>query len=202
MALVDKLNDLRARWERLSDRERVMVGGLGVAFVVTLLVGTAWSIASGLSDLEEENLAMRQALKDIDQHRDAYQRAKAKTAQLEVRMGRGGIQLQGFLESSAKEAGVEIAETNERPPQPVGKKYVERTVDLRLRKVQLDDLAMFLRKVETGPNLVVVSSLNVRSRDDKHLDLEVEMSVSTYEHAPEPKPGKKDSKDAKEPKGA
>jgi type II secretory pathway component PulM len=188
MALV---TDLRDRWARLSDRERGLLYGLGAAFLVIIVLGIGFSIAQGLSDLEESNDAMRQALKDIDTHRDEYQRAKAKTAQVEVRMGHGGVQLQGFLESASKEAGVEIAETVERQPQALGKKYVERAVDLRLRKVGIEPLAKFLRKIETGPNLVVVTSLNVRSRDDKHEDLEVELTVSTYEHASEAKPGHK-----------
>jgi hypothetical protein len=39
---------------------------------------------------------------------------------------------------------------------------------------------------------VVVTSLSVRTRDDKHQDLDVEMTVSTYEHAqPKDKPGAK-----------
>lgn len=201
MALADRLNELRGRWERLSDRERILVSGLGVAAAAVVIAGLALAISGGISDLEDENADMRQALKDIDAHRDAYQIAKAKTAQLEVRMGAGGVQLQGFLEAAAKEAGVEIAEQTERPAQAIGKKYVERAVDLRLRKVPLEELTKFLRRVETGPNLVVVTSLNIRSRDDKHLDLEVEMSVSTYEHAPPEKPGKKDKEKGGEVKG-
>jgi type II secretion system (T2SS) protein M len=200
MALSDKLNELRGRWDRLADRERSLIGGLGILVVIVAVLGVGISIAQGLSDLEEENGAIRQALKDIDANRDTYQRARAKTAQLEVRMGRGGVQLQGFLESAAKEAGVEIAETVERQPVPAGKKYVEKTVDLRLSKVGLDALAKFLRKIETGPNLVITSGLNLRSRDDKHEDLEVDLSVSTYEHAPEQKASHKKEKD-KENKG-
>ncbi len=185
MTLNDRLSELRGRWERLTDRERTLVAGMGVVLVVVIIFGIGVSIAQGLSDLEDDNRAIRQALKDIDSNRDAYLRARQKTAQLEARMGRGAVQLQGYLESAAKEAGVEIAETVERQPAPLGKKYVEKTVDLRLRKVPLEPLSRFLRKIETGPNLVAVTSLSVRSRDDKHEDLEVEMGVSTYEHAPE-----------------
>ena len=197
MALADRWNELRGRFEALTDRERTLVSGLGVAVLAVVLITVVFSVSSKISDLEDDNAGMRQALKDIDAHRDAYQIQKAKTAQLEVRMGAGGVQLQGLLEAAAKEAGVEIAEQTERPANPLGKKYIERAVDLRLRKVQLEDLTKFLRKVETGPNLVVVTALNIRSRDDKHMDLEVEMAVSTYEHAPPEKPGHK-GKDAKE----
>ncbi len=190
MALADKVTDLRGRWDRLSDRERTMVSALGMGLLALLIVVIGFSIAGSLSDLEDANNDMRQALRDIAEHRDSFQRAKAKTAQLEVRIGHGGVQLQGYLEQAAKDAGVEIAETVERQPAPVGKKYMERAVDLRLRKVGLESLARFLRRIETGPNLVAVTALNVRTRDDKHEDLEVEMTVSTYEHAVD-KPGAK-----------
>lgn len=195
MAFSDKLGELRGRWDRLSNRERTLLGSLGGTLLLLVVLGVGFSITQGLSDLEGQNADIRQALRDIATNRDAYERAKSKTAQIEVRMGHGGVQLQGFLETAAKEAGVEIAETVERQPAPAGKKYIEKAVDLRLRKVGIDALAKFLRKIETGTNLVVVSSLNVRSRDDKHEDLEVEMSVSTYEHAPEQKAGSKKNKD-------
>jgi type II secretory pathway component PulM len=183
MAAGQQGSGLRARWDRQTDREKRMVMLLGVmAVLVGALLG-GFIVNNEISSLESENEAMRQALRDIDTKRDGYQRAKAKTAQLEVRMGRGGAQLDGFLEQAAKEAGVQIDETNPRPPAPAGSQYVERSVDLRLRKVALEPLAKFLRHIETGPNLVVVTQLNVRTRDDKHEELEVEMTVSTYEHA-------------------
>jgi hypothetical protein len=130
---------------------------------------------------------MRQALKDLDTQRDAYRRMKAMASELETRIPRAPIQLQGFLEQAAKEAGVEIPESTERPPAPAGKRWVERAVDLHLRQVTLDALARFCRSIETGPNLVVVSALSIRSRDDKHQALEVDMTVSTYERATEKK---------------
>lgn len=194
MTLSDRVNDLRGRWERLSDRERRLVGGLGLAVFAVAVLGVGLSIANGLGDLEDENADMRQALRDIDSQRDAYQHAKSKNAQLEVRIGHGQVQLQGYLEQAAKDAGVEIAETSERQPAAAGKKYTERAVDLRLRKVGIDQLAKFLRKIETGPNLVIVTALDVRTRDDKHEDLEVEMTVSTYEHASDTKGAKKKDK--------
>lgn len=191
MAISDRVNDLRGRWDRLSDRERAMVSGLGVAFLVLGVVIVGFSISSSLSDLEDSNHDIRAALSDIAEHRDSYTRAKQKTAQLEVRIGHGGLQLQSYLEQASKEAGVTIAESTERQPSPVGKKYVERAVDLHLKPVGLDALAKFLRRIETGPNLVSVTALNIRTRDDKHEDLEVEMTVSTYEHAADSKSTKK-----------
>src|SRR3954471_23061252 len=149
MTFNDRMQALRDKWERLSQRERTMVGAMGVTFVimVTLIVG--FLITDGLSSMDERNAHMRQALRDLDTQRDNYLRLKAKTAQMETRLGTTPVQLQGYVESAAKDSGVEIQEQNERPAAPAGKKFIERTVDLRLRAVSLEQLAKFMKALET-----------------------------------------------------
>jgi hypothetical protein len=186
------LESLRSQWERLSERERILVAAFGVLIVAVALCVVGYVITRSLSDLEGENDDMRQVLTDIESHKDAYLKMRDKAKQLESRLSHGQVQLGGLLESAARESLVEIGETNERQPVPVAnKKYIERGVDLRIPKVSLDGLAHFLRKIETGPNLVVVTGLSVRVRDDRHEDLAAEMTVSTWEKAPEAKPGRK-----------
>lgn len=182
------VSGLRARWDQLSERERVMLAALCGAFVLVAIVIGALLVSSHIDDLESDNAAMRQALRDIDSERDTYLQARGKAAQLEARLGSGGVQLEGLLEDAAKKTGVEIAETNERPAAQVGadKRYTQRDVDLRIRQVTLDRLAKFLRVIETGPNLVLTTGLTARVRDDKHEDLEVELTVSTWEKSTKP----------------
>jgi hypothetical protein len=181
MTLNERLQALRDKWERLSQRERAMVGALGVTFVVMVTLIVGFLISDGLATLEERNNDMRQALRDLDTRRDAYLVNKAKSSQLDVRMGQAPVQLQSYLEQASKEAGVEISEQTERPPAAVNKSFVERTVDLQMHGVTLDQLARFMKAVEVGRSLVVTTALHVRTRDDKHQQLDVEMSVSTYE---------------------
>jgi hypothetical protein len=178
----DRISALRDKWERLSQRERTLVGAAGITFVVLLTLVGGFFITDGLSTFEERNADMRQALKDLDTQRESYLKLKAKSSQLENRIPRTPLQLQGFLEQAAKDAGVDIPESNERQA-PAGKRWIERAVDLHLRQVTLDSLARFCKAIETGPNLVVVTALTVRTRDDKHEQLEVDMTVSTYERA-------------------
>src|SRR5262249_57588139 len=128
----------RDKWERLSQRERTMVGALGVTFVVLVTVIIGFLISDGLSSMDERNAAMREALRDLDTERDSYLRNKAKASQLETRLGSQPIQLGGYLEAAAKEAGVEIPDSDERPPVSVGKKFLERTMHLRLKAVTID----------------------------------------------------------------
>ncbi len=181
MTLNDRMQALRDKWERLSQRERTMVAAMGVTFVlmVTLIVG--FLITDGLATMEEHNSDMRQALRDLDTQRDSYLRLRAKSAQMETRLGTTPVQLQGYVENAAKEAGVEISDSSDRPAAAAGKKFIERTVDLHLKPVTIDQLTRFMKAIETGRSLVVVTSLSVRTRDDKHEQLDVDMSVSTYE---------------------
>jgi hypothetical protein len=176
-----RIQALRDRFERLSQRERTMVGAMGVTFLVMLTLIGGFLITDGLVSLEEKNADMRQALKDIELQRDSYLRAKAKVRQLETRLGQQPIQLGGFLEQAAKDSGVQIPESNEQPPAPAGKQWLERAIDLRLSRVPLESLTNFLHRIETGPNLVVVKSMSIRTRDDKHQELDVDMTVCTYE---------------------
>ncbi len=189
-----RLDALRDRFERLSQRERTMVTALGVTFGVMIALIVGYFITDGLSSLEQRNNDMRQALRDIDTRRDAYIKARAKSEQIDHKIGTTPVQLQGYLEAAAKETGVEIPESNEKPPQPAGKLYVERSVDLRLKSVRIEQLGAFLKRIETGQNLVLVTALSVRTRDDKHQELDVEMTVSTYEHAPKKAETKKGDK--------
>lgn len=190
--LQDPVNKLAEAIERMSPRERALAAALGAVTVLCVLLLFGFLIYSRLSDLEERNDAMRQALKDIERKRGAYLQARQKVNDLEQRIGQSPLQLSGFLETAAKEAGVEIRETNPRTPEAIGKKYTQRSVDLRLSKVALEPLAKFMRRLEQNAgNLVMVTQLSIRARDDKHVDFDVDMTVSTYERAakkpPEPK---------------
>lgn len=187
----ERIDALRDRFERLSQRERTMVTALGITFVVFITLVVGFLIADRVSSMDERNADMRQALKDIETQRDSYLKAKSKTSQLETRIGHQPVQLSGFLEQCAKDAGVQIPESNEQPAVAAGKNYIQRSIDLRLKAVRLEQLAAFLRRIETGPNLVMVTALSVRARDDKHEELDVEMTVSAYEHAPKDKSGAK-----------
>lgn len=190
-SLLARIKNLGDTFERMSQRERTMAALLGAAFTACVFLIGGYLIYSRLSDLEERNDAMRQALRDIERKRGAYLQAKAKISQLEARIGTVPLQLSGFLEQAAKDTGIDIRETNPKPPEPVGKKYVQQSMDVRLSKVQLEALTKFMRRLEQNPgNLVLVTGLFIRARDDKHVDFDVDLTVSTYEHAPKKPKGK------------
>ncbi len=179
------LQRVRDYLDGLSSRERTLINSLGVALVLMLIVGFAYTIYDRIDTLEENNEAMHSALRDIEKKRVPYLAARAQAAQLDSRIGQTPLQLSGFLEQISKETNLEIRETNPRTPEAIGKKYIHQSVDLRISKVGLEPLLKFMRRLETyQQNLVLVTQLSIRARDDKHQDFEVDMTVSTYENAP------------------
>ena len=183
--LRDKISQMRAQWDRLTARERRMVSTLVGVFGALIVLLCGWFVWSGLSDLEDHNAAARQALKDIAQHRDEFLEARRRMSAQEVRVSRTPVQLSSLLYAAAGDAGVKIDESNERPATPRGKKYLEKGIDLKIRRVDLQSLARFLKRVETGPNLVMVDRLRISARYNEHDQLDVEVGIMTFEHAPE-----------------
>lgn len=181
MTLSERLQAVRDKWERLSQRERTLVSAMLATAVVLLTLGVGYFITDGLETLDQRNSDMRQALRDLDTQRDAYLRMKAKAAQQETRLGQTPVQLQSYLEAAAKEASVELPEMQEHQAASSNKAFLERSVDLRLGAVTLEQLTKFLKAVETGRSMVVVTQLEVHTRDDRHEQLDVTMTVTTYE---------------------
>lgn len=200
------LSPLRARLRESIDaipaRQRALILGLlGTMLFVGTLAGV-YSVYDRIDTLEEKNDAMQRALSEIEKRRGAYLAAKLRERNLESRIGGAPLQLSGFLEQIAKEAGIEIRETNPRSPEAIGKKYMQQSIDVRVSKVALEPLLKFLRKLEmTQDHLVLVTELSIRSRDDKHQDFEVDITVSTYEPAPKA-PRKSGSSGGKSSDGA
>jgi type II secretory pathway component PulM len=180
-----------AEWERMAPRERRWVAVLAVAVVVvSALLGT-YFVFSNISDLDDGNAEIRKALAAIAKHRNEYLDAKARSAAQEARIGVDPPQLTADLEAAAREENVQIAETNERPTTPAGRRYVQHDVDIKIREVDLQSLAKFLRRLETGPRLVFFTRLSIKRRYSEAEKLDVEATATAFERVREDKTKKK-----------
>ena len=171
-----------AEWNRMSARERRLILALGGAFACIAVALVAYLLVDSLQNMAQENQEMRDAINDIAKHSEAYRDAKAKVVAQQQRIGNEPPQLAADLEAAAKEAGIQIPETSDRPDAPAGKRYIEHSLDVKLRKVDLKSLASFLKKVETGKNLILVTRLQIRrSFGGDGSNLDVDLTATTYE---------------------
>jgi len=176
-----------AEWNRMALRERRLISALAGAVGLLIILVAGYIILDSLQEISATNENAREALAAIAKHRGEYQDAKARMIALEVRIGHQPPQLATDLEAAAKEAGIQIPETIERPTSPAGKNYLEHSLDVKLRKVGLKELATFLSKVETNPRLIAITRLQIRKAFGENAALDVEMTATAFERIKEDK---------------
>ena len=103
-------------------------------------------------------------------------------------MSRTPLELNRFVETAASAVGVSIAESSEVSPVDI-ERYTQRGVEIKLRKVRIDQLAKLLKELESSPHIVQITRLNVSTRWNEHDELDVEMVVSTFEQRRKPAGG-------------
>ena len=174
-----------AEWNRMAARERKLIAILASAVVMLAVLLAGYLIVDSLQEISTSNQDAREALAAIASHRDDYLDAKARMVSQEARIGVEPPQLAADLEAAGKEAGIEIPETVDRPPTPAGKRYLEHSLDVKLRKVGLKELATFLSKVETNPRLIAITRLQIRRSFGEGDKLDVELTATAYERLKE-----------------
>jgi hypothetical protein len=187
----------RAEWERMPPRERRWVAGLAIGVVVVASALGMFLVFSSISDLEEGNADIREALGAIAKHRDEYLDAKSRAQAQEQRLGTDPPQLVADIEAAARQETVQIAESTERPPLGVGKRWIQHDVDLKIRGVDLQSLSNFLRRVETGPRPIFCTRLSLKRRFSEADKLDAEVTAMAFERVKEATATKKkaDGKD-------
>ena len=188
---------LLSEWDRMAPRERSLVAALGAAVLLLVMFVGGFMFFSGLSDVADRNENIREALKAIARNRTEYLQAKDQMRALEVRIGTVTPQLATDLESAAREVGVQIPETTERPAVPSGQRYMEHMVDVTLRQVDLRQLSKFLYKLETGQHLIFVTGLDLRRRFAEKDKLDVKLTATAIERV-QPQPPKRKARGKKE----
>jgi len=171
-----------AEWSRISARERRLLSILGGVLGGSAVLLVSYLVIGAVMSMSEENQDMRAAIDAIAKHSGDYREAKDKVKAIAARIGTEPPQLAADLEAAAKEAGIQIPETADRPESAAGKHYVEHGLDVKLRKVDLKSLATFLKQVETGRNLVLITRLSIRrSFGGDGTSVDVDLTATAFE---------------------
>jgi general secretion pathway protein M len=167
----------------LSPRERRLVVTFGAFVVLGILLLVPLGIDAMLRSRREENGELREAIVKVQQGRAAVRARQARREQIAARYARRAPKLGGFLEQLAKDNNIEIPEAQDKPEIPIGKRYVERSTMVRLRKVPGLPLLKFLEKIEQSGYPLALTRLNIRKRGGDHDSYDVELGVSAYDRS-------------------
>lgn len=183
-------------FERLSTREKALVGGLATALLITALVLVWILVGRKLDTLEQRNDLMRTTLSDVQGAKDTYLRNKARLEAWQRQLDRNDIKLVQVMENEAKALGFEIEDYKEAKriltenyrkvkkregDKKVVKDLVERSQTVTIRRISLKQLTDFLGRLEGRKEPIKVTKLNAQTlSNDRQLLREVSMTVATY----------------------
>jgi type II secretory pathway component PulM len=179
--MFDRLSE---RWERMGPRERRLGGLLGVVVVVCAVLYVAFMIEDGLHDLERGNDDTRAILATLSNRREELIESRSKQGETTAMIGEEQTALPTYLEKIGGEVGVQIRAQTEKPTVARGK-FHEHSTQITLYDVSLDQLARFLRGIETQSPVVATQRLQVkRSALQKEKLDKVDLTVATWSRAP------------------
>lgn len=170
----------------LSPRERRLLLALGVVTLVFAFFLVSWLSSRRLAALEGERADTLEALRTIQRQRPLIAARAARREALLARYRQRPPPLTTYVEAKAGEAHVQVAEAQDRPPANVGRRFVERSVQIRLRAVSLSALADFMDRLEQAPFPVAITQVRIRHRFGERDRYDVDdMVIATWEQAPE-----------------
>jgi len=190
----EQLAKLRDWFDKLAPRERRMMGWLFVFLVLFAVFMAPVGISLMVSSRRDANKSLREAISSIKSSRDEVRVRQAKRRAILARYEIHAPPLAGFLEKAARDNKLDVPESQDRPEVPHGKKYVERTTVVRLRKTSMLQLAKTLEMIEQQHLPISISRLNVRRRGGESDSYDVELGVSAFDRnetnkEPQPAPG-------------
>ncbi len=182
--------------DRLSTREKAMVGALMGAFVLTLAVIIYLVIGKQIQALAERNDTLRTTLSDVMAQKDSYLLEKAKLDAKKEQLDTNEVKLVKVMEDQARRLGFTIedfkenkrflTENHRRVKKRAGSKkkvidLVEESQTVTIRRISLDQLSRFLQAIESRREPIKVTRLNAQTLTaDRQVLREVRLTVSTY----------------------
>lgn len=181
--------------DRLSTREKLMLGGLVSGLVATAIV-IIWLVVGGqIGELEQENANLRDTISQVNEQKDAYLARKRRIDAYEERLDRNDIKLVQLMETQAQKLGITIENFKENKRFLTDKhKRMKRTKELTkvkdlveenqtvtIRRVSLEQLTRLMSALEGRSEPIRVTQLNIQTlTSDRQILRQVQMTVSTY----------------------
>jgi general secretion pathway protein M len=176
------LDSLRDYWEKLSDRERRMLSIMGGSLLVLVVFALVWTTSSAVAEVKEERDEMRAVLNDIDRAADLLQKRQAERQAIESRYQIKAPPLAAYVESKAKEQGLEVRQVAEDPEKSING-YRRQSVRAAMAGISLRPLLHLLVAIEQEPAPIAIERIVIEhyAPGDSY---KVDVGVSAFD-APE-----------------
>jgi len=153
----------------------------GIALFVAFVAWAGFHSATNRAEaaLEEKRLDFEK----VSRLSAGYGQQEQERQMLEARLRQSPPALMSFVDTAAKNAGVEVGGMSDRGVVAGGQngRPKEMTVEVNLGKVPLDKLVRLLSDLERSPGVVKVRRLRLRKSFDNKDLLDVSLSVSAWQ---------------------
>lgn len=187
MALFDRFN--------LNPREQKLAQALVVIFGAMLILGVPLGLESYVASKRADNQALRDALDAVQAGRTQIRERQDKKDAIAARYANKAPELAGYLEQTARKQKIEITDSVDRPPVPIGKHYTERSTTIHLKKSGLLAVTRLIEGLEQSGNPIAVTRMNLRRRMGEPDSYDVELGVTAWDRIEKPVTTDKDAKD-------
>ncbi|MEZ4272455.1 MAG: type II secretion system protein GspM [Myxococcota bacterium] len=178
--LRSKIEAMRFAFERLSQREQLLVVGIGTGAAFLILIVTGLLISGAISKAEHRVSSKTDSLNEVLALQGEYKaREEEQKRKIERLRSNRNVRLVSLVEASAKQAGVEIGRLQPEEGKPDENGVVESKVELRAINLSPDRMQDFLNRIESAPGVVVIQRMKLTKPFRKDT-LEIELVVTTY----------------------
>jgi hypothetical protein len=181
---------LRERFGRLEERERKLLGILGLVAGVGLVLIAPLGVTAALHTQRTDNESLREAIQRVESARPLVESARQQLRAIEARYANTAPSLAGYLAKLAADVEIDIPESQDRQPVPHQKRYEERSTKIVLRKVGMWKLANFMQKIAQSGHPIAITQLSIRKRSVEEDSYDVDMIVSAFDRKAEKAPAK------------
>lgn len=168
---------------QMNARERRLVALLGFIGAVLLICAVPVGLGVYMRSLHADNDELRQALSDVQDARQQVRERQARKDAIVARYNRKAPALAGYLEQTARQQKLEVAESTPLPDVPHGKRYSEHGTNIHLKKAGMLPIARFLEAIEKSGYPIAITRLNVRKRSGENDSYDVEVGASSYDRS-------------------
>ncbi len=167
---------LNAREQRLAQILAIVVGAF-------LVLGLPIGLESWVASKRSDNAELRDALDAVQAGRANMREHQSKKDAVVARYAHKAPELAGYLEQMARKQKLEVTDSVDRPPLPIGKQYTERSTTIHLKKAGMLSISKFIESLEQSGTPVAVSRLNIRKRTGEPDSYDVELGVSAFDRS-------------------
>ncbi|MFH1437797.1 MAG: hypothetical protein ABIJ56_18965, partial [Pseudomonadota bacterium] len=142
------IGNIEQRLRNMTDREKIMLVALGSIFCITVAAVAFALVQRKTSQLDSAIGENERILDAIESKKDELQEQSTLKKMDEARFDKEPPQLLGTLEQLAGEIGIEIPESRDLPDETIGKKWIVKSAEIRLKQIGLDTLVKLMVKIK------------------------------------------------------